>query len=324
MDSFQSFLEEKEGSSVVPLSLFQSWPTLFHRIFKDLTGESRGLRELKAIADFEMRDHDAYSAEALAMQGMPFLFKGRDGKTILGYTGLNTGGSKCRFRGCPSEKAFGKLSQHDGLRYKAEEAIVRVQRNIREDIEKTCRSPEVRSLCLSMLIATVEFVKALFAYMTDTYEDLFLSFGDESKTWDFVCKCVEDVLTTEFSEARAIAPGMDFGDDSFSIRMAWCSLKILCVQQKFMDVGIANHSTLSATYSRFLIKNSQTADIASLKKELEASRKANSKLEEKLKDLESKVKAATGAADKAAQAVRALQNQVKGNRNNNNNNNSGN
>ncbi len=75
-----------------------------------------------------------------------------------------------------------------------------------------------------------------------------------------------------------------------------------------MDVEIANHSTLSATYSRFLIKNFQTDDIASIKKELEAAKKQNTKLEDRVKDLEAKVK--------AAQSVRALQNQMKGRNNN--------
>ncbi len=317
MEEFQAWLEVKEGASIVPLALFQSWPTLFHRIFKDLTGESRSIRDIQAINAMDMRDNDANSAEALGMMGMPHLFKGKDGKFAMVFSGLNTGGAKSRFRGCPTKKVWGKLSQHDGLRYKAEEALVRVQKNIREDIERVLKSPEVKSLCLSMLLSTVEFIKSLFAYMTDTYEELETSFGDENKTWDFTCKCVEDVLTTEFSESRAIAPGMDFGDSTFTLRMIWCSLQILTVQQKFMDVGIANHSTLSATYSRFLIKNSQTGDIASIKKELEAAKKQNSKLEERVKDLEAKVKAATGAADKAAQSVRALQNQMKGKNSNN-------
>ncbi len=75
-----------------------------------------------------------------------------------------------------------------------------------------------------MLLSTVDFIKSLFAYMTDTYKELETSLGDENKTWDFTCKCVEDVLTTEFSESWAIAPGMDFGDSTFTLRMIWCSV----------------------------------------------------------------------------------------------------
>ncbi len=84
----------------------------------------------------DMRDNDANSAEALGMIGMPHLFKGKDGKFAIVFSGLNTNGAKSRSQGCPNKKVWGKLSQHGGLRYKAEEALVQVQKNIHEDIDR--------------------------------------------------------------------------------------------------------------------------------------------------------------------------------------------
>ena len=41
------------------------------------------------------------------------------------------------------------------------------------------------------------------------------------------------------------------------------------VQEKFMEVGITNHSSLSGAYCRFLIKNSQNAEVTTLKTKVE-------------------------------------------------------
>ena len=49
-------------------------------------------------------------------------------------------------------------------------------------------------------------------------------FADEVEAWDFVCYCVEQILTTEFSDARAQASGLDFRDSNLSKRMLWVSV----------------------------------------------------------------------------------------------------
>ena len=126
-----------------------------------------------------------------------------------------------------------------------------------DSIESELIHPEVKSLTSKMAMRTLECCQGLIQFMSDTYQDYLPSFGSETTTWDFVCLCIEKVLTSEFAETKLLVNGgLDLAHTNFGSKMIWCSLRMVCVQEKFLEVGISNHPILSSTCSRYLIKSS--------------------------------------------------------------------
>ena len=115
--------------------------------------------------------------------------------------------------------------KEDGLRHHALLLLLdRVVKNITFDIQHLLKNPEAKALATLMLLHTADFVRATFQYISDTYYELIPVFANEVETWDFVCYCVEQILTTEFSGARAQASGLEFRDSNLSKRMLWVSM----------------------------------------------------------------------------------------------------
>ena len=290
MGDFSAWLEAKEGVSQTAL-IFVSWPIIYDRIYADLSGDLRDIKEAKAISDMNFRDYDARAAQAMSHSGLPTIFAGKN-------RGVNTV-KGARFGAMPTQEHFGEIGRKDGLRHRALLALDRVVKNITFDIQHLLKDPEVKSLASMMLLRTADFIRANFQYIGDTYYELIPVFENSDQTWDFVCYCVEQILTTEFSDARAMASGLDFRDPNLSKRMMWVSMRIVMVQEKFMEVGIANHSSLSGAYCRFLIKNSQNAEVAALKTKVEKYDSQFAKMNQVIDELRSRVKSAESTADRA-------------------------
>ena len=90
-----AWFELKEGHANLPMSMFQSYPTMLHRVYTIITGGQRDLRDVKVMADMKIRDHCVNALQALGRGGLPLIFKG-DSKNPI-FTGLDTGGPKARF-----------------------------------------------------------------------------------------------------------------------------------------------------------------------------------------------------------------------------------
>ena len=297
MNDFNAWIEAKEGSSQVPL-IFASWPIIYDRIYADLSGSTRDIKEAKAISDMNFRDYDARAAQAMSNSGLPMLFTGKN--RGVSYSGSEANTAKgARFSAMPTQRQFGEMGDKDGLRHRALLSLDRVVKNITFDIQHLLKNPEVKALATLMLLRTADFVRATFQYISDTYYELIPVFANEVETWDFVCYCVEQILTTEFSDARAQASGLDFRDSNLSKRMLWVSMRVVMVQEGFMEVGLANHSSLSGAYCRFLIRNSQNSEVTKLKSKVERYDSQFAKMNQVIEELKSRVKAAESTADRA-------------------------
>ncbi len=143
--------------------------------------------------------------------------------------------------------------------------------------------------------------------MTDSYLEYMGSFGESDRTWDFVCECVERILTTEFREAKSLATGMDFSEPDFNIKMIWCSLNVCAAQEKFLEVGISNHPVLSSTISRYLIKNTSAGNVDSVRTTVASQAATIASLESSISELRNQVKSAASVADKATAAIKKLE-----------------
>lgn len=278
--------------------IFASWPIIYDRIYADLSGSTRDIKDAKAISDMNFRDYDARAAQAMSNSGLPMLFTGKN--RGVSYSGSEANTAKgARFSAMPTQRQFGEMGDKDGLRHRALLSLDRVVKNITFDIQHLLKNPEVKALATLMLLRTADFVRATFQYISDTYYELIPVFANEVETWDFVCYCVEQILTTEFSDARAQASGLDFRDSNLSKRMLWVSMRVVMVQEGFMEVGLANHSSLSGAYCRFLIRNSQNSEVTKLKSKVERYDSQFAKMNQVIEELKSRVKAAESTADRA-------------------------
>ncbi len=299
---FKAWLTQLEGKSKFAIANFQCHVTLFHRIFTAMRGESRELRDAKAMSDMKIRDFDVNAVQALHISGVSLFFRG---STTSGpFTGVNTGGPKHRFSGMPTYQRYGDPSNPDGLLYRALETLEEILRTILSEIESDIASPEIRMLATTMLSRSEKFIRDLLSFMTDSYLEYMGSFGDTNTTWDFVCECVERILTTEFREAKSLATGMDFSEQDFSIKMIWCALNICTAQERFLEVGIPNHPVLSSTISRYLIKNTNAGNVEGIRTTVTSHTATIASLEAAITELRSQVRSATSLADKANAALK--------------------
>ena len=306
---FGGWIASNEGRNSVPISLFQNHVTLLHLVHLQMSGSLRELRDAKVMSDLDLKEADVHASQAMSMGGLPMFFKGDKSAQI--FTGMATGGPKHRFKGIQSFARWGEPGDTDCYRAKALEALEKVERTLSHDIESDLKSSEVKTYASKMLARSVSFVSKLFVYMSNTYQDFMHSFGDTDQTWDFVCLCVEKILTVEFSEAKSLACGMNFHSTNFGPRMLWCSVNVVAVQETFLEIGIANHPILSATCSRFLLKNgNKGGDLEPTKRKVNGNSELIAALESSVKELTSQIKSAHSAADKATSAVKKLEKEL--------------
>jgi len=121
---------------------------------------------------------------------------------------------------------------------------------------------------------------------------------DSDQTWDFVCHCVEHIFSHEFNVARSIMRGHNLKSVGFKERMLWTSLRTVVVQESFLAVGILNHSSLSSAYFKFLLKNSQSSEVADMKRKLVVMEGKVQAVNSKVAKFDTRIKAAEGAAEK--------------------------
>ena len=110
------------------------------------------------------------------------------------------------------------------MRHKILTGLADVHKTIQHDIDADLSHPKVKSLASKMAMRTLEFCQALIQFLSDTHQDYLSSFGCATKTWDFVCLCVEKVLSSEFAEAKSLMSGLDLGQQNFGSKMIWGSL----------------------------------------------------------------------------------------------------
>jgi len=89
--------------------------------------------------------------------------------------------------------------------------------------------------------------------------------------------------------------------------MLWTSSRTIVVQESFLVVSISNHSSLSGAYSKFLLKNLQSSEVADVKRKLVGMEGKVKAVNSKVAKFDARIKAAEGASNKAAKGLAALQ-----------------
>lgn len=147
----------------------------------------------------------------------------------------------------------------------------------------------------------MEFVKAVFTFLTKEYETLKLYFSDGDKCWNFLCNCVKQVFSSEFHVARTVSSSADHQDlDGTNEKVIWTALRTISIQEDFLRVGFANHSGLSSAYSRFMLTHMPNKAVTKLQLEMDSTMKKLKAMEEKVTKVEG---LANSAISKAAAAA---------------------
>lgn len=291
-------------STAVPPSLVNDCYTLLHAIVLSLQTDHIGIREIHSINQMgsNINEADVQNAIAGNQNSVPPFFKGTSKSSSL-FTG-DSGGAKHRLKGIPTYGFWGKPGSVEGFRYQALNQLDRIVASIQTDLSSKVQNSEMRGFLKAMLTRSSEFVRALFDYITNSYAELIETFTDSGQTWDFVCHCVEHIFSHEFNVARSILRGHDLKSQGFNERMLWTSLRTVVVQESFLAVGIANHSSLSGAYSKFLLKNSQSSEVAGMKRKLEKMDEKVEAVAAKVTKFDGRIKAAEGTANKAFEATK--------------------
>ena len=292
---------------ILPVSFINDCHTLLQAVVLSIQGDSIDIREIHLIRQMGLNISEANIRNAIAGNQNsvpPPFFKGTS-KSASIFTGDSVG-AKHRLKGIPTYRFWGKPGSVDGYRYGALNQLDHIVTAIHTDLNHRVQNTELKGFFKAMLTHSQEFVWSLFEYITNSYAELIESFTDSEQTWNFVCHCVEHIFSYEFNVARSIMREHDLKSIGFNERMLWTSLRTVVVQESFLAVAISNHSSLSGTYSKFLLKNSQSSEVADMKRKLVGMEGKVEAVNSKVAKFDTRIKAAEGAADKAVKGLAAL------------------
>jgi hypothetical protein len=125
--------------------------------------------------------------------------------------------------------------------------------------------------------------------------------GEKTRAWDLVTYIVEQMFKDEFHIVRSpVRTGLDpHSPRQTGFKILWGTLRTMELVEKFLQVGIANHQAISACYTKYMVTNSQAAEVKKLTTQV-AELEAEGKLANKaLSALEKKVANLQSTADKA-------------------------
>ncbi|GFH61180.1 predicted protein [Chaetoceros tenuissimus] len=242
---------------------------------------------------------DLLHIQSSTLSGLPNFFDGSKSSKIF-MDGSIKGSKASVFSNIKSHDIWGPFgTPNNCVRVAAERALDSIKleylNNPREGLDAS-----VTVLLDAMLVRSVEFVKAVFLFLSNEYETLKLYFSEGDKCWNFLCNCVKQVFSSEFHVARAVSSSADHMNcDGTNVNVIWTALRTISIQEDFLRVGFENHSGLSSAYSRFMLTHMPNIAVTKLQTEMESTVKKVKAAEEKLTKVEG---LANSAISKAAAA----------------------
>lgn len=291
-------------------------PSLVHdayTIFDLVADEVFGYPEERKIAPDKAQRlnrsiKDLRHIHSSTLNGLPNFFDGSKSSKVF-MDGSVKGSKSSVFANIKSHDMWGPIgTPHNCVRDAAERALDSIKleylNNPKEGVD-----PATGVLLDAMLVRSIEFVKAVFSFLTKEYETLKLYFSEGDKCWNFLCNCVKQVFSSEFHVARSVSRSADYADQQgTNEKVIWTALRTISIQEDFLRVGFENHAGLSSAYSRFMLTNMPNKAVTKLQAEMESSLKKLKSVEEGVKKVEG---LANSAISKAAAAGGMKQKQKK-------------
>ena len=106
--------------------------------------------------------------------------------------------------------------------------------------------PATAVLLDAMLVRSIEFVKAVFSFLTKEYETLKLYFSNGEKCWNFLCNFVKQVFSSEFHVVRSVSRSADYADqEGTNEKVIWTALRTISIQEDFLRKIIQAYPVLT-------------------------------------------------------------------------------
>ena len=295
-----------EGSDVPPFAVFVDPYTLYQKLVETILGsefEHKGL-----TAQLSLRfNGDQMLVMSTFYSPVPSIFSGPPRSTDRIYTG---GGKNGRFPHVKTYKDFEDDGHRDGLRVQIDANKPHAESSVNTMIGDQLfgeKRAEARALATKMLSKSLEFITAVNTYITDTYKEVLQSSGDPAIAWDLVTFIVQQMFKEEFHVVRAgVRGGIDPARPKLTaLRIMWATFRTMEVVESFLRLGIKNHPSVSGSYVRFMVTNSQAAEVRSLVTKVLNFEKDFKTLKADYASLEKKLVTVQSQADKALSVANA-------------------
>ncbi len=294
------------SSTIPPFAVFVDPYTLYQKLVETILGSEFEYKSLSA--QFSLRfNGDEMAAMAAFYSPVPSIFSGPPKSTDSIYTG---GGKGIRFPHLKTYKQFEDDGHRDGLRVQIDAHKPHVENAVNTMIGECLygeNRAEARALATKMLSKSLEFITAVNTYITDTYKEVYQSSGDPAVAWDLVTFIIQQMFKEEFHVVRAgIKGGIDPAKPkTMALRIMWASFRTMEVVESFLRLGIKNHPSVSSSYVRFMVTNSQAAEVRKLLDQMVSFEKEFKSLKSDFASVEKKVTSIQTTADKAMSVANA-------------------
>ena len=217
---------------------------------------------------------------------------------------------KSKLANLPSFKAWHHPGREKGLSQQIRSSAQLVKGALHNAItDALSKHDKLYSMALEMLETSFEFVSQLSNYITNTFIDFReLEVGSEKDIWNLIVFVVEHLFKNDFARARQLSiTRLNAGDRDSAFVVMWCSLRSVGVAKALANVGISDSPAVSASYTRFVLTQSNRGKISAVEEENERLRKEMDALKADLASIKSQAKEAKRTADSAMSKVNKKQ-----------------
>ncbi len=252
-----------------------------------------------AMSEIEMGAYESFDND------IPTVFLGESKElTVI------TDEGKSKLANLPSFRAWHHPGRDKGLSQQIRSSAQLVKGALQTAItDALSKHDKLYSMALEMLETSFEFVSLLSNYITNTFIDFReLEVGSEKDIWNLILFVVERLFKNDFARARQSSiTRLNAGDRDSAFVVMWCSLRSVGVAKMLANVGISDCPAVSASYTRFMLTQSNRGKISAVEEENEQLRKDIDVLKADLAAIKTQAKEAKRTADSAMSKVNKKQ-----------------
>lgn len=283
---------------------------LYHWIWSRLAGNSNSSTELTTrkkldIQELELRALESFGAD------VPFVFAGTSSTMSI----VTPGPDKSRLANLKTFKDWENAGLATGLRYRVEAQALMIKESLLRMIDKEYMAyPVISALAKDMLTTSYTFIIDLHSYMSETYTNFkAMGVGSEKEIWGLVTFVVEQLFKTDFAKKRLTAIGtLDVNHRDSGFQAMWCAMKSVGLAKHLATIGIKDTPSVSASYVRFVLSQSNMGQIGTLLEENTSLKRKLETTNQELTDVKRIATEAKKLADSAISKANAAARNVAG------------
>lgn len=247
------------------------------------------------MTELEMGAYESFASD------IPTVFTGESKERLV-----ITDEGKTKLANMPNFEAWHYPGREKGLCHQIENAAHMVKDALKGTILNLLEHHEkARGVALDMLETSFAFVHQLSSYITGTMFDFrALKVGTEKEIWNLITFVVEHLFKNDFAKARhSSITRLNAGNRDSGFVVMWCSFKSVSVAQTLMRTGISDSPSVSASYVRFVLTQSNMGKLTALEEENKQLKTAVEKLKSEVDSIKTQARDAKRTADSAISKI---------------------